>query len=205
MSASTRSPTWARPTSAPRLGPFAVYGDPNAPISGSPSWDSGSRRRSTASADSASLAAQFDHFRRALDDRACSETFDAFHQQAFTLLTGPETRRAFDLGREDPRLRDRYGRNTWGQRCLLARRLVEAGVDLVTTSLDGPLCGRVGNWDDHAVNHHVFDAMKERCRYFDQAVSALIEDIHARGLDRRVLIVVTGEFGRTPKISYAKD
>ncbi len=156
-------------------------------------------------ADRASLAAQFDHFRRALDDRARSETFDAFHQQAYTLLTGPETRRAFDLGREDPRLRDRYGRNTWGQRCLLARRLVEAGVDLVTTSLDGPLCGRVGNWDDHAVNHHVFDAMKARCRYFDQAVSALIEDVHARGLDRRVLIVVTGEFGRTPKISYAKD
>jgi uncharacterized protein (DUF1501 family) len=88
---------------------------------------------------------------------------------------------------------------------LLARRLVEAGVDLVTTSLDGPLCGRVGNWDDHAVNHHVFDAMKARCRYFDQAVSALIEDIHSRGLERRVLVVVTGEFGRTPRISYAKD
>jgi uncharacterized protein (DUF1501 family) len=87
----------------------------------------------------------------------------------------------------------------------MARRLVEAGVDLVTTSLDGPLCGRVGNWDDHAVNHHVFDAMKARCRYFDQAVSALIEDIHARGLDRRVLVVVTGEFGRTPRISYDKD
>ena len=65
-------------------------------------------------------------------------------------------------------------------------------MDLVTTSLDGPLCGRVGNWDDHAVNHHVFDAMKARCRYFDQAVSALIEDVHARGLDRRVLVVVTG-------------
>ena len=78
-------------------------------------------------------------------------------------------------------------------------------MDLVTTSLDGPLCGRVGNWDDHAVNHHVFDAMKARCRYFDQAVSALIEDVHARGLDRRVLVVVTGEFGRTPRISYAKD
>jgi hypothetical protein len=49
----------------------------------------------------------------------------------------------------------------------MARRLVEAGVDLVTTSLDGPLCGRVGNWDDHAVNHHVFEAMKARCRYLD--------------------------------------
>src|SRR5213079_3674195 len=98
---------------------------------------------------------------------------------------GPEARRAFDLEREDPRVRDRYGRNAWGQRCLLARRLVEAGVDLVTTSLDGPLCGRVGNWDDHAVNHHIFEAMKARMPYYDQAVTALIEDLYSRGLDRR--------------------
>src|SRR5205823_707693 len=86
--------------------------------------------------------------------------------------------------------------------CLMARRLVEAGVEVVTTTLDGPLCGRVANWDDHAVNHHVFDALKFRAPSFDQAVSALIEDVYARGLDRRVLVVVTGEFGRTPRISY---
>ena len=60
--------------------------------------------------------------------------------------------------------RDRYGRNTWGQQLLLARRLVEAGVDVVTSSLRGPLCGRVHNWDDHAVNHHVFDALRFRAR-----------------------------------------
>ena len=100
-------------------------------------------------------------------------------------------------------MRDRYGRNAWGQQLLLARRLVEAGVDVVTTSLSGPLCGRVQNWDDHAVNQHVFDAMKFRSPVYDQAVSALIEDVYARGLDDRVLVVVTGEFGRTPKISYA--
>jgi uncharacterized protein (DUF1501 family) len=189
----------------PASGPFVVSGDPNAPdfrVS-----ELGLREPAEVAhiGRRVGLAARFDRLRRALDDRARSATFDAFHEQAATLLTGPEARRAFDLSREDPRLRDRYGRNTWGQRCLLARRLVEAGVDLVTTSLDGPLCGRIGNWDDHAVNHHVFDAMKARCGYFDQAVSALIEDVHARGLDRRVLIVVTGEFGRTPRISYAKD
>ena len=89
-----------------------------------------------------------------------SEAFDAFQRQAFTLLTGPRRGGRSTSTAKTPELRDRYGRNTWGQRCLLARRLVEAGVDLVTTSLDGPLCGRVGNWDDHAVNHHVFDAMK---------------------------------------------
>jgi uncharacterized protein (DUF1501 family) len=130
---------------------------------------------------------------------------DPFQEQAWSMLTRPEVARAFDVGREDPRLRDRYGRNAWGQRCLLARRLVEAGVDLVTTSLHGPLCGRVGNWDDHAVNHHIFEAMKARCRYFDQAVATLIEDLQDRGLGRRVLVMVTGEFGRTPRINYQPD
>lgn len=189
----------------PAFEPFAVLGDPNAPGFGPPGIglaDSGQVARLEGRKR---LAASFDGLRRAVDDAMQTDAFDAFRRQAFALLTGPEARRAFDLDKEDPRLRDRYGRNTWGQRCLLARRLVEAGVDLVTTSLDGPLCGRVGNWDDHAVNHHVFDAMKARCGYFDRAVSALIEDIHARGLDRRVLVVVTGEFGRTPRISYAKD
>ena len=76
---------------------------------------------------------------------------------------------------EHTRVRDRYGRNAWGQRCLLARRLVEAGVDLVSVALNGPLCGRVQNWDDHAVNHHVFDGMKYRAPFFDQAGAALIE------------------------------
>jgi hypothetical protein len=84
----------------------------------------------------------------------------------------------------------------------MARRLVEAGVEIVTTEFDGPLCGRVANWDDHAVNHHVFDALKFRAPFFDQAVSALIEDVYARGLHERVLVIVTGEFGRTPRVSY---
>jgi uncharacterized protein (DUF1501 family) len=189
----------------PAFEPFSVFGDPNSPSFSVPGIGPKSDSEVRRIGGRMDLATRFDALRRALDDRLQSETFDAFQRQAYALLAGPETRRAFDLELEDPRLRDRYGRNTWGQRCLMARRLVEAGVDLVTTSLDGPLCGRVGNWDDHAVNHHVFDAMKARCRYFDQAVSALIEDIHARGLDRRVLVVVTGEFGRTPRISYAKD
>src|SRR5207249_4524236 len=71
-----------------------------------------------------------------------------------------------------------------------------------TTELSGPLCGRVGNWDDHAVNHHVFDAMKYRAPFFDQAVTALIEDVYVRGMDKHVLVVVAGEFGRTPRISH---
>src|SRR6185312_14811833 len=127
---------------------------------------------------------------------------DEFESQALNLLVSPQARDAFDLNKENPKLRDRYGRNQWGQQCLMARRLVEAGVEIVTTTFDGPLCGRVQNWDDHPVNHNVFDALKFRAPYFDQAVSALIEDVYDRGLDRRVLVVVTGEFGRTPRISY---
>ncbi|APW62358.1 DUF1501 domain-containing protein [Paludisphaera borealis] len=189
----------------PAFEPFGVYGDPNAPGFSVPGIGLADPAEIARLERRKGLATGFDGLLRAMDDPAQSQAFDSFQRQAFALTTGPEARRAFDLDKEDPRLRDRYGRNTWGQRCLLARRLVEAGVDLVATSLDGPLCGRIGNWDDHAVNHHVFDAMKTRCQYFDQAVSALIEDVHARGLDRRVLVVVTGEFGRTPKISYDKD
>ena len=88
-----------------------------------------------------------------------------------TLLTNPATKEAFDLNREDPRIRDRYGRNAWGQQLLLARRLVEAGVEVLTTSLNGPLCGRVQNWDDHAVNHHIFDALRFRAKAYDRAVA----------------------------------
>lgn len=183
--------------------PFVISGDPSSPTFSVPNiglTDANEvrrlGRRSTLRQRLDTLERSFDHARElaALDD---------FESQAMTLLTHPQTRIAFDLNREDARVRDRYGRNSWGQQLLLARRLVEAGVDVLTTSLSGPLCGRVGNWDDHAVNHHVFDAMKFRSQAYDQAVSALIEDVYARGLDKRVLVVVTGEFGRTPKISYA--
>jgi hypothetical protein len=129
-------------------------------------------------------------------------SMDDFQARALNLLTSAEAARAFNLELEDPRVRDRYGRNSWGQQCLMARRLVEAGVEIIATEFDGPLCGRVANWDDHAVNHHVFDANQYRAPFFDQAVSALIEDVYQRGLDRRVLVVVAGEFGRTPRISY---
>jgi uncharacterized protein (DUF1501 family) len=83
-----------------------------------------------------------------------------------------------------------------------ARRLAEAGVSAVTTSLFGVENGIAGSWDDHAVNWDCFKAMKERAPVFDQAVAALVEDLYERGLDRDVLLVVTGEFGRTPRIAY---
>ncbi len=186
----------------PTYEPFAVLGDPSAPRFtvpniGLPDANAADRLRQRVR-----LRQSFDDFRRDVDRTGATRAMDEFETQALNLLTRPEAARAFDLELEDPRLRDRYGRNAWGQQCLMARRLVEAGVEIVTTTFDGPLCGRVANWDDHAVNHHVFDALKFRAPYFDQAVTALIEDIYDRGLDKRVLVVVTGEFGRTPRISY---
>ncbi|MBL9090603.1 MAG: DUF1501 domain-containing protein [Planctomycetaceae bacterium] len=183
--------------------PFTVNGDPSLPTFSVPNLgisDTGELRRLDRRAQ---LRRNLDTLERAFDQQGELAALDEFETRAMSLLTNPQTKEAFDLSREDARTRDRYGRNSWGQQLLLARRLVEAGVDVLTTSLSGPLCGRVNNWDDHAVNHHVFDAMRFRADAYDQAVSALIEDIYERGLDERVLVVVTGEFGRTPKISYA--
>jgi len=149
------------------------------------------------------LRVSLDRLHREVDRAGNMEAMDRFEAQAWTMLTGPTASKAFKISSEDEKTRDRYGRNTWGQRCLLARRLVEAGVDIVTVTMNGPLCGRVQNWDDHAVNHHVFQGLQYRTPFFDQAVSALIGDIHERGLDEQVLIVVGGDFGRTPRISYA--
>ena len=183
--------------------PFAVTGDPSAPGFRVPDVGLPDAAEEARFAGRARLHGDLSAVRRDLDRAVAAGGMDRFQQEAVDLLTRPAARAAFDLGREDPRTRDRYGRHAWGQQLLLARRLVEAGVEVVTSELSGPLCGRVQNWDDHAVNHHVFDALGFRAPPFDQAVSALIEDLYDRGLDRRVLVVVTGEFGRTPRIEYS--
>ncbi|MEO8493986.1 MAG: DUF1501 domain-containing protein [Planctomycetota bacterium] len=187
------------------LGPsyeaFQVIGDPSQPTFEVPNIglaaDKQGRLRQRLD-----LKGALDRLQRDVDQSGVVDAVDQFELQALNLLTSPAAREAFDLGKETDAVRDRYGRNQWGQQCLMARRLVEAGVEIIATEFDGPLCGRVANWDDHAVNHHVFDANKFRAPVFDQAVSALIEDVYMRGLDKRVLVVVTGEFGRTPRISY---
>jgi uncharacterized protein (DUF1501 family) len=183
--------------------PFVVSGNPDLPTFSVPNIGLSDTSEVRRLGRRSSLRQNLDTLERTFDRQRELAALDEFESQAMTLLTNPKTKEAFDLSREDPRVRDRYGRNQWGQQLLLARRLVEAGVEVLTTSLAGPLCGRVNNWDDHAVNHHVFDAMKFRSAAYDQAVTALIEDIYERGLDKRVLVVITGEFGRTPKISYA--
>jgi hypothetical protein len=129
------------------------------------------------------------------------DALDTFETQAVSLLTGDDARQAFDLSAEDPRLRDRYGRNVLGQRCLLARRLVEAGVRLVTIDFPCVPGQKAFSWDDHASVWNIFDQMKIRLPVMDRAVSTLIEDVYSRGLDRDTLIVLMGEMGRTPRLS----
>lgn len=148
------------------------------------------------------LLASFDRVRRDIDRGSSMEALDQYHREAVALLTGDGARKAFDVAAEGDRVRDRYGRTRVGQSLLLARRLVEAGVGFVSVqagSFDQPEGS--SNWDDHAVAWNVFDQMKLRLPVYDQALTALIEDIHARGLEKRVLVLAFGEFGRTPKVS----
>jgi uncharacterized protein (DUF1501 family) len=186
----------------PSAAPFVVSGDPNAPNFEVPNIrlaGDGARERLDRRMR---LLTDVGEVRRDLERLPDAIARDQQYQAAVDLLTSGRAREAFDLSRESSPTRERYGRNRWGQQLLLARRLVEAGVGVVSTSLNSVEGSIAGSWDDHAVNWDCFKAMKERAPVFDRAVTALIEDLYDRGLDRRVLVIVTGEFGRTPKINY---
>jgi hypothetical protein len=145
------------------------------------------------------LLGAFDTFRRAVDSAEMGG-LDSFYRRAFDVLASDKVARALDVTREDPRLRDRYGLGSprhlgdgapmWNDQLLIARRLVEAGARVVTVAY--------GFWDTHGQN---FRHLKRHLPLFDTGISALIEDVYARGLDRDVTVVVWGEFGRTPKIN----
>jgi len=125
--------------------------------------------------------------RREVDASGTMNGLDAFTGRAFEIVTSGTIRNALDLTREDPRVRDRYGKAT---QFLMARRLVEAGVGCVTLA--------VGSWDTHGDN---FKTLRNQLPDVDAAVSALVEDLHQRGLDQDVSVVMWGEFGRTPRIN----
>jgi hypothetical protein len=125
--------------------------------------------------------------------KAAKDPFADQVERAYTLLLSGKVARAFDLSREGPKLRDRYGRHMFGQSLLLARRLVETGVPIVQVNM-----GRVQTWDTHAAN---FQTLKQRLLPpLDCGVAALLDDLGARGLLDETLVVITGEFGRTPRI-----
>lgn len=149
--------------------------------------------------DRRGLLARFDRIRRDVDAGGQLRSLDQFQQAALDLLTGPAAREAFDLTQEAPHLRDRYGRNRWGQSVLLARRLVERGVTFVTVNTDP----HSFTWDMHGSSNDlgITRGMQTFGPMIDDAVATLIEDLHDRGLNRQVLVLVWGEFGRTPQIN----
>jgi hypothetical protein len=138
------------------------------------------------------LLKQLDDYRRDVDIQGAAAGYDRFYRDAFDIVTGERCRNAFDIQKENPRLRDRYGRHTLGQSCLLARRLVEAGATFMTISTGL-------SWDTHSDN---FSILKDQSLPpYDQAFASLVEDLHDRGLNEKVLVVCYGEFGRSPRIN----
>jgi hypothetical protein len=138
------------------------------------------------------LLGQVDTIRRDIDTKGDIAGLDKFYHDAFEMVTNEKALRAFDIHKEDPKLREKYGRNDLGQSCLLARRLVESGVTYITVQAGG-------GWDTHANN---FAEQKNRLLpQFDRAVAALVDDLFVRGLQEEVLVMAMGEFGRTPRIN----
>ncbi len=165
--------------------------------------------------DRRGLMRSFDGFCRDLDACRDSQNMDAYTARAFDIITSPKARDAFDLTKEPESVRDRYGKKDekyiyvgkvpelyWeGQKFLLARRLVEAGVPVVTL--------RAGGWDHHGNviqqvgGISIWHSLRNVLPLLDRSIHALVTDLHERGLDKEVLVLVWGEFGRTPRISLA--
>ncbi|MBI3877218.1 MAG: DUF1501 domain-containing protein [Verrucomicrobia bacterium] len=173
--------------------PFVIEADPSAPNFSVPDMApplSIEIKRLEARRE---LLAQVDRFQKSAEAQANAgaRNVSAFSQRAFDLMTSAQAKQAFDLGAEPEKLRDEYGRNTLGQSCLMARRLVEAGVRCVTIEHS--------NWDTHDGN---FKTLKDQLLpKFDAAVSALFRDLADRGMLGTTLVILSGEFGRTPRIN----
>jgi hypothetical protein len=192
----------------PSYSPFAVPGNPSKPDFKVQNMTV-TTEFATRLDDRRALLGGIDQIRRTIDRTGAMSAMDKYSQQAYHLLTTERARSAFDLSKESDATRARYGMHNYGQRTLMARRLIEAGSSFVTLVLENPVSegpmpfGTEYNWDIHSVNCHMFTDLRWRFPYFDQAVTALIEDVHQRGLDKKVMVVVLGEFGHTPRINYA--
>jgi uncharacterized protein (DUF1501 family) len=175
-----------------KYAPFVVGGDPNG--SGFkvrdvviPEGLTGERFE-----DRTATRVEVDNLKRFMDKQAGDPALalDDHYKQAYDLMNSKEAQAAFDIAREPMKVRENYGRNQFGQRLLLARRLVEAGVPFITVY--------DGGWDHHS---DLFGALRKRLPEWDNSVAALIADLEDRGLLNETLVIALGEFGRTPKIS----
>jgi len=149
------------------------------------------------------LLTQLDDIQRRTESRS-TQMHDSAYERAFRLLTSPKAKQAFDLNQENEKLRDRYGRNTFGQSCLMARRMVENGVRFVTVNHFDTVFN-LSCWDMHAdgggLNNTYLDYERLLCPQFDMAYTALLEDLQQRGLLEETVVAVLSEFGRTPRIN----
>jgi hypothetical protein len=186
--------------------PFIVAGDPSSPdfkVQNIGVKDEMQTRLD----DRLAMLDGMDRLRRDVDKSGIMDAMDSFNQQAMEMLTSAQVRDAFDLTKEKDGTRERYGHHAYGQRALMARRLVEAGSRFVTVVWENPTPGKAipvncaSNWDSHAVNCDIFADCRWRMPNYDQALTALIEDVYARGLDEKTMIVVASDFGHTPKIN----
>jgi hypothetical protein len=155
--------------------------------------------------DRQKLLEGFGQVRRQAESLTQRRPLDDYRAQAFAMLTSPESMRMFDLGREEEDVKDRYGRTRFGQSCLLGRRLIEHGVPFVQVNwsdhVEAEEDAGDGGWDHHYRN---FQIMQDRHGpWLDQALAALLDDLQQRGLLDSTLVLVMGEFGRSPKINAA--
>ena len=136
------------------------------------------------------LRGELDQISRQIESKGTFDALDEFDQQAFSFVTGENARQAFDINQESNVLRDKYGRHTWGQSTLLARRLVEAGASFVTVQFSG--------WDHHWNLQSGYETLLPRV---DAAVATLFEDLNQRGLLETTVVMLCGEFSRTPRMN----
>lgn len=170
--------------------PFETEGDPNAANFNVQNIQMPGGMTVDRLDDRVSLSKRFDRLRRDVETKGMLASMDRFDRQAVELVTGQAARKAFDISAEDPKVRDRYGRHSWGQSTLLARRLVEAGSTFVTVHF--------GGWDHH---WDLKSGMERYLPMVDTLVSALFEDLAERGLSDDVLVMLCGEFSRTPRMN----
>ncbi len=175
------------------VAPFVVEADPNAPNFAVPDLTPPLAIQADRLNDRQALRASIDRFQKSGETAANrqAQAVDVFQQRAFELMTSSATKSAFDIHEEPDALRDAYGRNSLGQSCLMARRLVEAGVRCVTIDHT--------NWDTHDNNFSVLKS--DLLPLLDHGMSTLFRDLTERGMLDSTLVVVTGEFGRTPRIN----
>ncbi len=173
--------------------PFGVDGDPNAPTFSVPDVLPPINIAANRLSDRRRLLTEMDHLQQSGEVAANkhAETVDVFQKKAFELMTLPAAKKAFDIQSESAKLRDAYGRHSLGQSCLMARRLVEAGVRCVSVDHS--------NWDTHDNNFAILK--NSLVPSLDSAMSTLFRDLADRGMLDSTLVVITGEFGRTPRIN----